>query len=55
MRDHNKAVKAQRNAGIDIWESRYVYGGYRMRKDAKKANKRAQRRLNRALIAEQRA
>lgn len=50
----NKAIKRQRGAGIDIWESRYVIGGREMRRNGKRDHKRAQRRLNKALIAEQR-
>lgn len=49
----NKASKAQRSAGIDIWESRYLVGGYRMKQAAKKTHKRAQRRLDKAVIGEQ--
>lgn len=48
----NKAFKRQREAGIDIWESRYVVGGREMRRDAKRQHKRAQRRLNKELIRE---
>jgi hypothetical protein len=53
----NKAVKAQRGAGIDIWESRYFYPGAarRTKQGGKRTNKRAQRRLDKAVIAEQRA
>jgi hypothetical protein len=50
----NKAVKRQRGAGIDIWEARYVVGGREMRRNGKRDHNRAQRRLNKALIAEQR-
>ena len=55
MRDANKATKAQRGAGIDIWESRYVCGGRSMKRNGKRTAKRAQRRLNKALIREQAA
>jgi hypothetical protein len=55
MKSMNKAAKAQRGAGIDIWESRYVCGGRAMKRDGKKTHKRAQRRLDKALIAEQRS
>ncbi len=49
----NRALKAQRRADIDIWESQYVCGGYRMKKDGKRDYNRAQRRLDKALIREQ--
>ena len=52
LKELNKAVKAQRLAGIDIWESRYVVGGRERRRDAKRSNKRARRRLDKALIHE---
>lgn len=52
LKNLNKAVKSQRQAGIDIWESRYVVGGREMRRDAKRANKRARRRLDKAVIGE---
>jgi hypothetical protein len=52
IKNLNKAIKAQRGAGIDIWESRYVIGGREMRRDAKRANKRARRRLDKAIIRE---
>jgi hypothetical protein len=55
MKNANQAIKAQRGAGIDIWESRYVCGGRSMKRDGKRTAKRAQRRLNKALISEQRA
>jgi hypothetical protein len=53
----HKAVKAQSKAGIDIWESRYFYPGAarRTKQGGKRTHKRAQRRLDKALIAEQRA
>lgn len=48
----NKAIKRQRGAGIDIWEARYVVGGREMRREGKKAHKRAQRRIDKAIIRE---
>jgi len=53
MKNLNKALKAQSRADIDIWESQYVVGGYRMKKDGKKDWNRAQRRLDKAIIKEQ--
>lgn len=53
MKNFNKAVKTQRGAGIDIWESRYVVGGRQMRRDAKRAHKRARRRIDKALAREE--
>lgn len=50
----NKAVKRQRGAGIDIREATYLVGGYRQKSAAKKNHKRAQRRLDKALVQEQR-
>lgn len=55
IRQLNRAVKRQRGAGIDIWESQYVIGGREMRRDGKRTHNRAQRRIDKALIAEQRA
>lgn len=52
VKNLNKAIKTQRGAGIDIWESRYVVGGKEMRRDAKRAHKRARRRLDKAVIGE---
>jgi hypothetical protein len=52
----SKAVRAQRRAGIDVWESRYFCPGSarRTKQDGKRTNTRAQRRLDKAIIAEQR-
>jgi len=50
----NKALKSQSKADIDIWESQYVCGGYKMKKNGKKTFNRAQRRLDKAVIKEQR-
>ncbi len=44
-----KAEKAQRMANFDIYESQYLCGGHRMKKDAKRSSKRAQRRLNKVI------
>jgi len=51
MKNANKAQKAQKAAGIDIWESRYLVGGRRMKKDAKRASNRAIRRESKAIVA----
>ena len=48
----SKALKAQSKADIDIWESRYVCSGLRMKKDAKRSYNRAQRRLDKVLTTE---
>lgn len=53
IKEINKLNKALSGAGIDIWESRYVVGGYKMRKEAKRTSKRAHRRSKKALIKEQ--
>lgn len=51
MKALNKANKAIRHAATDIWESAYLCGGYRMKRAAKVAAKRANRRLGKAVIA----
>lgn len=52
-RNINKALKAQRKADLDIWESQYMCGGHRMRQDGKRMHNRAQRRLDKAVVQEQ--
>ena len=55
MRNYlSKALRAQSRAGIDIRESRIVCNGRSLRKDGKRSSKRAQRRLDQAIIGEQR-
>jgi len=54
-RNINKLAKVQSKASIDIRESRYLCGGHRLKHEAKKVHKRAQRRMGKALIEEQRA
>lgn len=50
MKDINKYSHTILSASLDIWESQYLTGGYRMKKTAKKASKKAQRQLNKAII-----
>lgn len=55
MKDRNKAQKAMNAAKSDVWESAYLAGGYRMKKDAKRAGKRASRRQAKAVIRDEKA
>lgn len=48
----SKALKAQSKADIDIWESRYVCSGLRMKKAGKRSYNRACRRLDKAVVVE---
>jgi hypothetical protein len=49
----NRAIKSKMAATSDIWESRYLVGGAKMKREAKRTSKRAQRRMNKQLIREQ--
>ena len=48
MKDIIKAEKMMRMASLDIWEAKYVCGGRRLKKDAKRTAIRARRRLDKA-------
>ena len=52
MKGYDKAQKAKRYANFDIYESQYLCGGHRMKKDAKRRSKRAQRMLDKFLARE---